>query len=108
MAKRGGNGVYGQSTHGTAVYAGSESGTALHVAGKAIFKTAGVAHVPSGSDSVTVAVQGASPSSIVLATIQEPQGTVSVAGAKAGSGKITITLTGKARKSLPVGYFVVN
>jgi hypothetical protein len=108
MAKHGGNGVYGQSTHGTAVYAGSDSGTALHVAGTAIFKTAGVAHVASGSDSVTVAVQGVTSSSIVLATIQEPQGTLCVAGAKAGSGKITITLTSKAKSSLPVGYFVVN
>jgi hypothetical protein len=108
MAKHGGNGVYGQSTHGTAVYAGSDNGTALHVAGKAIFKTAGVAHVASGSDSVTVAVQGVTSSSIVLATIQEPQGTLSVTGAKAGSGKITITLTSKAKSSLPVGYFVVN
>jgi len=48
------------------------------------------------------------PQLIVLATIQDPQGTLCVAGAKAASGKVTITLTAKAKSSLPVGYFVVN
>jgi hypothetical protein len=108
MAKSGGRGVYGQSTHGTAVYAGSETGTALHVAGKATFSTSGIAHVPSGSDSVSVSIKGVTTASIVLATIQDPQGTVSIAGAKPTAGKITITLTNKARSSLPVGYFVIN
>jgi hypothetical protein len=108
VAKSGGNGVYGHSDHGVAIWAQNDTGVALHVEGKATFKNAGVAHVPSGSKTVTVKVKGMTTSSVVLATIQKPQGTVCVAGAQAGNGQFTITLTGKATSSLPVGWFVVG
>ncbi|HUC58215.1 MAG TPA: hypothetical protein VMA95_12495 [Streptosporangiaceae bacterium] len=108
VSKGGGNGVYGHSDHGVAVWCQNSDGIALHVAGKATFKNAGVVHVASGSKTVTVKVPGMTSSSIVLATIQKAQGTVSIAAAEAGSGEFTVTLTGKATSSLPVGWFVIG
>ena len=108
VAKSGGNGVYGHSDHGVAVWAQNSNGIALHVAGKATFKNAGVAHVANGEKTVTVKVTGLTTASIVLATIQSPQGTISIAGAEAGSGEFTITLTARAPGSVPVGWFVIG
>ncbi len=108
VAKHGGMGLFAQSAHGTAAWVTSGSGTALKVTGKATFSNSGVAQVASGSKTVTVKVAGMTPSSVVLATIQKPQGTVSIAAAEAGNGQFIITLTGKATSSLPVGWFVIG
>jgi hypothetical protein len=107
-SKGGGNGVYGHSTTGVGVWCQNDAGVALHVAGKATFKNAGVADVQPGTKTVTVKVSGLTSKSIVLATIQEPQGTICVAGAQAGNGEFTITLTGKPSAKLPVGWFVIG
>lgn len=108
VGKKGGMGLFAQSVHGTAAWVTSGEGVALKVTGKTEFSNSGLAHVASGSKTVTVKVAGLTPSSVVLATIQKPQGTVCVAGAEAGSGQFTITLTGKATSSLPVGWFVIG
>ncbi len=108
VAKSGGMGLFAQSVHGTAAVVTSGEGVALKVSGKAEFSNSGVATVPSGSKTVTVEVAGLTSSSVVLATIQKPQGSVSIAGAEAAAGKFTITLTAKATSSLPVGWFVIG
>lgn len=117
-ATAGAHGVFGQSDHGDAVHATSLHGTALlgqsthglalHVQGKAKFGHSGVATVAGGHTSVTVSVPGISASDIVLATIQQPQPGISVAGAHASSGSLTITLTGSTEGSVRVGWLVLS
>lgn len=114
----GGHGLFGQSQHGDGLYATSPNGVAvrgqsahglaLQVQGKAKFSHSGVATVASGHSSVTVSLPGVTSSNIVLATIQNPSGTISVAGAHAGSGSFTITLTGSAGSSIKVGWMVIE
>lgn len=103
-----GDGVFGASPNGVAVHATSKHGLALKVQGKAKFSQSGVATVSSGHKSVTVSLPGITPSNIVLATIQRPRGNLAVAGAQAGSGSFTITLTGNASGSVPVGWMVIE
>lgn len=117
-ARSGGHGVFGQSYTGTAVYAisdqgtgvhaSSEHGTALEVAGRASFSNSGVAAVPDGEKTVTVPVDGMTPASIVLATIQAPQAGIAIEGAQAGTGSFVITLSGPVTGDLPVGWFVIG
>ncbi|HWF81257.1 MAG TPA: hypothetical protein VN695_11795 [Streptosporangiaceae bacterium] len=114
----GGHGVFGQSQHGNGVFGNSQNGVALHgnskhglalqVQGKAKFSQSGVTTVSKGHKSVTVSLPGVTPSNIVLATIQRPLGNLAVAGAQAGSGSFTITLTGTAGGSVPVGWMVIE
>jgi hypothetical protein len=124
VATSGGYGVYGSSTISTAVYgdsaagigvlAQSTEGSALVANGPAVFnaavqfRTSGIAKVKKGSASVTVKVAGMSKSNIVLATIQEPQAGLAVEGAKPANGSFTITLSGKAKATVPVGWFVLG
>ena len=117
-AAPGARGVFAQSSHGDALFATSPNGTALHgtsahglalhVQGKAKFDHSGVATVASGHTSVTVSVAGIAASDVVLATIQNPQPGLAVAGAQAGSGSLTITLTGAAESSVQVGWLVLG
>ena len=118
QARSGGHGVYGESRHGTAVHAtsfegtgvhaSSEHGTALRVTGRTAFSRSGVARVPAGQRTVTVEVDGLTPASIVLATIQAPQAGVAIEGAQPGPGSFVITLSGEAAGDLPVGWFVIG
>lgn len=103
-----GDGVYATSPHGTALRGQSAHGLALHVQGKAKFSNSGVATVAGGNTSVTVNVPGVTASDIVLATIQQPQGTMAVAGAHASAGSLTITLTGSAESSVRIGWMVLG
>jgi len=103
-----GNGVLGVSFNGTGVYAFTQHGTALQVTGRASFSNSGVATVPGGEKTVTVPVNGMTPASIVLATIQAPQAGIAVEGAQAGAGSFVITLSGQAKGDLPVGWFVIG
>ena len=114
----GSHGVFGQSAHGDGVYATSSNGTALrgssahglalHVQGKARFAHSGVAKVTAGNSTVTVSLPGLTPSNIVLATIQKPQLNISVAGAQAGHGSFTITLTASVETDCPVGWMAIE
>jgi hypothetical protein len=117
-ATTGGHGLFGQSQHGDGLFATSPNGVAvrgqsahglaLHVQGKAKFSHSGVATVAGGHTSVTVSLPGVVPSNIVLATIQNPQGGISVAGAQAGSGSFKITLTKAGGSSIKVGWLVID
>lgn len=103
-----GDGVFATSPHGAALRGQSAHGLALHVEGKAKFSQSGVATVAGGHTSVTVSVPGIAASDIVLATIQQPQPGLAVAGAHASSGSLTITLTGAAASSLRIGWLVLG
>jgi hypothetical protein len=103
-----GTGVSGASTNGTGVQAASSAGTALAVAGKVTFSSSGTATVAPGQTSVTVSLAGVTPSSIVLATLQQVQSRVTLAAAVPGTGSLTINLTRKAAASLPVAWFVIG
>lgn len=105
---RHGDGLYATSPNGTAIRGSSAHGLALHVQGRAKFSQSGVATVANGHTSVTVSLPGVEPSDIVLATIQRPHGGLAVAGAQAGSGSFTITLTGPAKSGVPVGWMVLG
>lgn len=107
-APHGGNGVSAQSHNGTALFATSVKGVALHVDGRARFKNSGVAAVSAGQRTKTVSVPGMTASSLVLATIQDPQNGVFIEGAKPAAGSFTITLSKNAASSLPVAWFVLG
>ena len=107
-APHGGNAVFAQSQHGTAVLATSNGGTALRVDGKAKFKNSGVVSVPGGQRTVKVSVAGMTASSLVLATIQRPQAGVFIEAAQPGAGSFTITLSRNASSGLPVAWFVID
>lgn len=117
-ATTGAHGLFGQSQHGDGVYATSPNGVAvrgqsahglaLHVQGKAKFSHSGVATVSSGHMTATVNVPGMTSSNIVLATIQNPQTGICVAGAQASSGSFTIMLTASSESSIKVGWMVLE
>jgi hypothetical protein len=103
-----GDALFATSTHGVAVRGQSAHGLALHVQGKAKFSHSGVATIASGHKSVTVNLPGVTASNIVLATIQNPQDGISMAGAQAGSGSFTIMLNKSSASSVKVGWMVLD
>lgn len=64
--------------------------------------------MPKGKKAVTVPVPAATPSSLVLATLQHLLGSIHVQAASAATGSITITLSGTPTAALPVAYFVLG
>lgn len=114
----GAHGLFGQSPHGDALYATSSNGVAvrgqsanglaLHVEGRAKFAHSGVVTVPSGHTTAHVSVPGMIASNIVLATIQNPPGGISLEGATAGSGGFTVTLSASGEQSVKVGWMVLD
>ena len=88
--------------------ADSSAGTALVVNGKVTFSTSGTATVPKGQASVTVSQPGVTPTSLVLATLQEAQSGTGAEAAVPGTDSFTITLTIKAKVALPVAWFVIG
>jgi hypothetical protein len=78
------------------------------VTGKVTFSSSGTATVAAGQTSVTVPGPDFTPSSLVLATLQQVQGTTAVAAAVPNLGAFTITLTSKAKTPLPVAWFVIG
>jgi hypothetical protein len=103
-----GNGVYGKSFNGVGVFANSPHGTALHVDGKATFSTSGSATVKGGDKTVTVKLASVTSSSLVLATIQQPESGIYLEGAVPGKGSFKITLSGKVTADVPVAWFVIG
>ena len=85
--------------------AASTAGTALAVSDKVTFSSSGTA---AGQKSVTVSRPGVTPSSLVLATLQQVQTSAAVAAAVPGTGSFTITLTGPAKTPVPVAWFVIG
>jgi hypothetical protein len=114
----GAHALFGQSSKGDAVFGTTENGNALHgtsakgnallVEGKARFSTSGVTNVPAHQMSVTISNGHCTPTSIVLATIQKPQGGISIEAAEPGSGSFTITLTGSPSSSVPIGWLILD
>jgi hypothetical protein len=88
--------------------AASTAGTALAVSDKVTFSSSGTAAVQAGQKSVTVSRPGVTPSSLVLATLQQVQTSAAVATAVPGTGSFTITLTGPAKTPVPVAWFVIG
>src|SRR5437870_9401857 len=80
-------GVYGEGVliglHGVSL-AQDASGVGLRVDGRSVFRTVGVATVPSGVKSVTVTLAGVTATDMVLATVQQT-GAFYVKNAVAGS-----------------------
>jgi hypothetical protein len=109
-----GYGVIGQASDpsGTGVLAGhGAGGDALRVDGKATFSRSGVATIPAGASSVTVAGVPLTAASIVLATLQNLLGKgeyVIAAVPSAGTGSFTVYLNRAASAAAKVGWFVVN
>jgi hypothetical protein len=123
----GGVGVQGRSPIGTGVLgitglgigvsavatsqgpAPGPAGTALAVDGKVTFSTSGVATVAAHTTSVTVNLEGVSPSSLVLATAQQlTNQLVAVVAAVPGTNSFTITLSAAPRTPLQVAWFVIG
>lgn len=110
-AQGGRNGIWGIGGTGPGVLAeNAGTGPALQVEGTALFSRSGVATVKAGDKSVTVGVEGLSASSLVLATPQRHEDSVSVSAAipNRTESTITIFLSKPASASLPVAWFVVN
>lgn len=103
-----GDGVFGNSPNGTGVHAESTNGIALRVQGKTKFSLSGVVSVPAGHTTHTVSVPGIAESDIVLATIQDSQPGMAVAGARASSDSFTITLTSSAEGIVRIGWLVIG
>ena len=105
-------GVYGVSPVGAGVLGDSSAaavpgvlasnqvggGLALSVQGFPQFSTAGKASVKAGTSKVTVTVPKVVAGDSVLATVQGSSGSLAVKNATAAAGKITIALTGTARR----------
>ncbi|MDP9331337.1 MAG: hypothetical protein M3P11_11945 [Actinomycetota bacterium] len=105
-------GVKGEGV-GTGVQAVStlanHAGVGLRVDGRSVFRTAGVATVASGTNTVSVSLAGVTATDMVLATVQQG-GVFFVKNAVAGSGKFTIHLN-KAPVSpatVKVAWFVIS
>ncbi len=113
----GGRGLFGQSSKGDAIFCTSENGNALHctspkgtalvVEGKAKFSNSGVTNVPAHQKTVKITNGSVTPESIVLATIQKPQGGVYIEAAEPGAGSFTITLSASPSSPLPIGWMIL-
>jgi hypothetical protein len=103
-----GNGLTGTSTNGTGVYAASTGGVALVVSGPATFSMSGVVTIPPGETFATISVNGVTPTSLVLATVQKLEIGVVLAGAVPSTNSITIYLQRAPTGPLPVAWFVIG
>jgi hypothetical protein len=102
-------GVDSAQSGGTAILGQSSHGLALHTEGKVKFGTnSGVATVPGGKKTATVQVGGLTTSSMVFATIQQPQSGVYIEGAAPGNGSFTLTLSKEPSAPLHVAWFVLE
>jgi hypothetical protein len=93
---------------GPAVRASNPSGVALQVNGITQFSRSGLATIGAGRKQVVVTLANVSPSSIVLATLQNVVPNVLVAGVVVGSGKFTIVLSRATPSPAKVGWFVIG
>jgi len=83
------------------------TGVGLQVIGRSVFRTAGVATVPSGVKSVTVTLAGVTATDMVLATVQQ-KGSFYVKNAVARSGQFTIYLNKAPTSPVKVAWFVIS
>jgi hypothetical protein len=93
---------------GPAVLASHPGGVALQVKGIVEFNRSGVTTIRAGRSSIAVKFNNVSPSSIVLATLQQAVNGVHVAGIVAGTGQFTIVLDRAAPSAVKVGWFVIG
>jgi hypothetical protein len=106
-------GVHGGSTDGVGVVASAApAGEALHVAGRAVFETAGSGVVPAGANDVFVTSTAVGPASHVMVTLTGDPGNRQLRWIElsAGSG-FTVHLSQappKARPATPFTYLVVD
>jgi hypothetical protein len=86
------------------------TGVGLKVDGRSIFRTAGVATVPSGSNKKTVTLSGVTSTDMVLATVQGTTAGFWVVRAMTASGKLTLFLNKApvAPMTVKVAYFVIS
>ncbi len=105
-----GVGVAGRSDNGTGVLALSANGTALKVTGKAEFSRSGKATIKAGNTSVVVNNVALASASLVLATLQQVQAGIYVAGVvpNVANSKFSIRLNKPPTANLNVAWFVVN
>jgi hypothetical protein len=105
-----GFGVAGRSNDGTGVLADSINGTALQVTGKAVFSRSGKATVKAGATTVVVKNVALTTDSLVLATLQQVEAGIYVAGVvpSAANSKFTIYLNQAPTGALKVAWFIVN
>jgi hypothetical protein len=106
----GGIGVLGTSSGstGTGIMAISETGIALNVLGTAQFAASGIVTVPAGISDITVENGLVSPTSLILATLQQVDGAVHVKAAVPASGSLTIYLSAAAAAAAPVAWFAIG
>jgi hypothetical protein len=105
-----GYGVAGRADDGTGVLADSANGTALQVSGKAVFSRSGKATVKAGNSQVVVKNVALTPDSLVLATLQQVEAGIYVAGVvlSVANSKFTISLSQAPTGALKVAWFIVN
>ncbi|MDP9225072.1 MAG: hypothetical protein M3P18_14730 [Actinomycetota bacterium] len=105
-------GAYGEGgligVHAVSLQPGG-SGVGLRVDGRSVFRTAGIATVPSGANKVTVALAGVTSTDMVLATVQQGGGFY-VKYAKAGNGQFTIQINTAPTSptTVKVAWFVLS
>jgi len=103
-----GKGVIGKSLDGIGVLANSTTGIALDVVGKVRFSRSGTTTVPAGHAHATVTLAGVSPSSLVLATLQNLVGDVVIAAVVPAVDEFKISLTNAPTTAAKVAWFVIN
>ena len=108
-----GNGLYGESSSGNGVYAKSNSGNALYVDGKNYFKSAQRGTIPSGQRYHDVDLTGSgitiSENAMIFVTLMGNTDNIGVKYVeRIDSDKFRIHLTGRSRREMSFGYFIVN
>ena len=107
-----GRGVHGEATSGTGGHFTATTGTALQAVGPVRFSSAGLATIPAGSKSVTVAPGlDITAATKVLATLQTSPGpttTIQRVSRNATADTFTIWLTANASANTTVAWFVIS
>jgi hypothetical protein len=111
-------GVVGESQDGVGVHGGSSSGigvlatgkTALRVDGHAVFSRSGILTVPAGHSSVAHPVEGLTPRSMILVTLQEDLAGTWIRSAVPApeSSKFTVHLNHSAPAHAKVAWLVID
>jgi len=103
-------GVRGTAPNGIGVFAESSGSIALLVEGKAVFSRSGKATVKAGNSQVVAQNVALTSGSLVLATLQQVQAEVYVAGVvpSVANSRFTIRLNQAPTVNLKVAWFVVN
>jgi hypothetical protein len=107
-----GKGVFALTYDGVAVNAATavDAGTALQVDGRAAFKWSGRLTIPAGSKAATQLDVPLTANSMILATLQQRRGGVSIEAAvpDPAGRRFTIHLNKRVSEDTTVGWFVLN